>query len=232
MRTHFLWLLVATSMLTTARADLTLVQEIDGAGRTHQMTIKLKGDKARVEITPELTTIIDNKTGDILNLMNGQKKVMKMSAEKSKAIAEMVSKYSKDSGAGAEKGKLIATGKKETMNGYEVEEYVRESSSMKETYWIAPKYPDAAAILKQLQSIAPTAWSSVAKGVFDFREFPGLPLKTIVKTDKGEITSSFVSIKQDSLSDADFVVPKDFQELKGPNLQDLLSTKPSAPTKP
>ena len=232
MRTHFLWLLVATGMLTTARADLTLVQEIDGSGRTHQMTIKLKGDKARVEITPEADHHHRQQVRRYPEPDEWPKEGDADVGRKIKGDRRNGEQVSKDSSAGAEKGKLIATGKKETMNGYEVEEYVRESASMKETYWIAPKYPDAAAILKQLQSIAPTAWSSVAKGVFDFREFPGLPLKTIVKTDKGEITSSFVSIKQDSLSDADFVVPKDFQELKGPNLQDLLSTKPSAPTKP
>ena len=226
MRTRFLFLIPFVGLLATARADLTLVQQVEGVGSLHQITIKLRGDKARIDISPELTTIIDNKTGDILNLMNGQKKVMRMSAEKSKAVAEMVNRYSKESGAGAEKGKLVATGKKETMNGHDVEEYVRESPSMKETYWIAPKYPDAAAILKQLQSIAPTAWNSIAKGVFDFREFPGLPLRTVVKTDRGEITSTFISIKQEPLSDADFSIPKDFQELKMPNLQDVLSTKP------
>ena len=31
------------------------------------------------------------------------------------------------------------------INGYEIEEYVRESPSVKESYWIALKYPDSAA---------------------------------------------------------------------------------------
>lgn len=225
-------LIFTACALATARADLTLVQQVEGAGPVRRVTIKLKGDKARIEISPELTTIIDNKNGEILNLMNSQKKVMRMSAEKSKAIAELVTKHSKDPSAAIESSKLTATGKKETMNGYDVEEYVRQSASMKETYWIAPKYPDGVEILKQLQSIAPTAWNQVAKGVFDFRDFPGLPLRTKVKTDHGEITSTFVSIKQDSLDEAEFSVPKDYQELKIPNLQDMLSDMQAAPNKP
>ena len=129
---------------------------------------------------------------------------------------------------------MTPTGRKETINGYETEEYVRESPSMKESYWIALKYPDSAEIVKQLQAIVPAAWNEIAKGMFDFRDFPGLPLRTVVKTDGKEITSTITSIKQDPLSEAEFSVPKDFQELKIPNLPESLLKKPAAPpsTKP
>jgi len=223
-------LVVAFCLIATAQADLTLVQKVEGAGGINEITIKLKGDKSRVEISPELTTIIDKKNGETLQLMNSKKKVVRISNEKLKAIAEMAAKYSKDTATAT--GKLVPTGNKNTINGYDVEEYVRESPSMKETYWIAPKYPDSAAIVKQLQSIAPSAWNEIAKGVLDFRDFPGLPLRTIIKTDHREVTSTFISIKQDSLSDAEFSVPKDFEELKIPNLQDVFSEKSSAPSKP
>ena len=88
--------------------------------------------------------------------------------------------------------------------------------------------------MKQLQTIVPAAWNEIAKGMFDFRDFPGLPLRTVVKTDGKEITSTIISIKQDPLSEAEFSVPKDFQELKVPNLRESLLKKPAAPpsTKP
>jgi hypothetical protein len=159
--------------------------------------------------------------------MNGKKKFLRISTDKSKAIAELASKYGGDSSAAAERSKLTPTGKKEMINGYEAEEYVRESPSVKESYWIALKYPDSAAIVKQLQAITPAAWNDIAKGMFDFRDFPGLPLRTIVNTGGREITSTITSIKQDLLSEAEFSVPKDFQELKVPNLRDMLSEKPS-----
>ena len=234
MKIRGLCLIVTAFLSVTARGDLTIVQKVEGSGSVKQITTKLKGDKARVEVSPEVTTIIDNKSGDMLSLMNAKKKFLRISAEKSKAIAELASKYAGDSSAAAEKSKLTPTGKKEMINGYEAEEYVRESPSVKESYWIALKYPDSAAIVKQLQAIAPAAWNDIAKGMLDFRDFPGLPLRTIVKTDRKEITSTIISIKQDPLSEAEFSVPKDFQELKVPNLQEMLSEKPSvAPaTKP
>lgn len=225
--------MIAAFLSVTARGDLTIVQKIEGSGALKQITMKLKGDKARVEVSPEITTIMETKGGDILTLMNTKKKFVRISAEKSKAIAELASKYAKDSSAPPEKSKLTATGRKETINGYETEEYVRESSSMKESYWIALTFPDSAAIVKQLQAVAPTAWSDVAKGMLDFSDFPGLPLRTIIKTGGKELVSTIVSIKQDLLSDMEFAVPRDFEELKVPNLQDVLSDKKSAPsTKP
>lgn len=219
--------LIATAFLSvTARGDLTIVQKVEGSGSVKQITTKLKGDKARVEVSPKVTTIIDNKSGEMLNLMNAEKKFLRISADKSKAIAELASKYGGDSTAVAERSKLTPTGKKEIINGYEAEEYVRESPSVKESYWIALKYPDSAAIVKQLQAITPAAWNDIAKGMFDYRDFPGLPLRTSVKTGGKEITSTIVSVKQEPLIEAEFSVPKDFQELKVPNLQEMFTEKP------
>jgi hypothetical protein len=227
MKIRGLCLIVAAFLAVTARGDLAIVQKVEGSGSVKQITTKLKGDKARVEVSPEVTTIIDNKSGEMLTLMNAKKKFLRISAEKSQAIAELANKYTGDTSAPAERSKLTPTGRKEMMNGYEAEEYVRESASVKESYWIALKYPDSAEIVKQLQAIAPAAWNDVAKGMLDYRDFPGLPLRTIVKTGGKEIVSTIISIKQDPLSETEFSVPKDFQELKVPNLQEMAPEKPS-----
>jgi hypothetical protein len=228
MKVRGLCLIVTAFLLVAAHGDLTIVQKVEGSGSVKQITTKLKGDKARVEVSPEVTAIIDNKSGDMLSLMNTKKKFLRISADKSKAIAELANKYAGDPAGGTENSKLTPTGKKEMINGYEAEEYVRESPSLKESYWIALKYPDSAAIVKQLQAIIPAAWNDIAKGMLDYRDFPGLPLRTIVKTGGKEIVSTITSIKQDPLSEAEFSVPKDFQELKVPNLQEMFSEKPSA----
>jgi hypothetical protein len=232
MKIRGLCLIVAAFLSVTVRGDLTIVQKVEGSGSVKQITTKLKGDKARVEVSPQVTTIIDNKSGEMLTLMKAKKKFLRISADKSRAIAELASKYGGDTSAPTERSKLAATGQKEMINGYECEEYVRESPSVKESYWIALKYPDSAAIVKQLQAIIPAAWNEIAKGMFDFRDFPGLPLRTIIKTDGKEITSVITSIKQEALSEAEFLAPKDFQELKVPNLQDMLSDTPAPANKP
>ena len=223
----FLVILVVLGFVS-ARADLTIVQKVEGVGPTSEMTIKIKGDKARIDATPELTTIVDGKTGEVINLMKDQKAVVRMSAEKMKAAADMISKYTGKNEKSA-KPKLTATGKKEAINGYEAEEYVCDTPFGKATYWIAPKYPDGAAILKQMQSLKSEIWNPTNSNMPDYRDFPGLPIKTVMNMGGTVVTSTVTSVKQESLSDADFLVPKDFQEVKAPELSNLLEKSEQPP---
>jgi hypothetical protein len=52
-------------------------------------------------------------------------------------------------------------------------------------------------------------------------------MRTIIKTEGREIVSTITSIKRDALSETEFSVPKDFQELKVPSLPAILGEKPS-----
>jgi hypothetical protein len=222
------------------RADLTVLEKVEGLGPASEMTIKIKGDKVRIEVSPKVTTIFDGKTGEMTNLMNDEKTVVRISADKMKAAAEMIKKFSPKKEA-AEKPKLVATGRKESLNGYETEQYVYEGPDFKATYWIALKYPDGANILKQLQAIKSEAWNAGSTKLPDYRDFPGLPLRTHMVVKKGatageqgaaddrgtEITSTITSVKQDPLSDSEFGIPKDFKEMEMP---DILGGKTAAPS--
>jgi hypothetical protein len=231
MRTSVLSFILVAGLLVRAQADFTIVQKVEGKGSGSEITIKLKEDRVRMEATPQMTMIVDGKTGDTMTLMNAQKKFIRISGDKAKAIAEMVAKYGATT---TEKPKLVATGRKMTINGYEAEEYVAETSKFKASYWIAPKFPGSAEILKQLQAVIPAAWNDLAKGMMDYRDLPGFPLRTQVKTDENEITSTVISIKQDPLSEAEFSAPKDFQEMKIPNVKEISGDQsaPAPPPKP
>jgi len=230
MKASFLSISLVGCLCLQARADFTIVQKVEGKGSGSEITLKLKGDKIRMEATPQMTMIVDGKTGDTLTLMNPQKKFLRISGDKAKAIAELTTKYG---GGTAEKTKLTATGKKMTINGYEAEEYVGETKIFKASYWIAPSFPDSTAIMQQLQAVIPAAWNDMAKGMMDYRDLPGFPLRTVVKTNDGEIISTVTAIKRDPLSDAEFSVPKDFQEMKIPNVQvSGDNPTPAAPPKP
>jgi hypothetical protein len=235
MKASLLSLVLVGCLCVPARADFTIVQKVEGLktegkSSTNEITLKLKGDKIRMEATPQMTMIVDGKTGDTITLMNTQKKFLRISGDKAKAIAELATKYS---GSTGEKPRLTATGKKMTINGFEAEEYVAETKLFKASYWIAPSFPDSAAIMKQLQAVVPAAWNDLAKGLMDYRDLPGFPLRTLVKTGDGEITSTVAAIKRDPLSDAEFAVPKDFQEMKIPNVQiSSDNPTPAPPPKP
>src|SRR6266404_4044403 len=230
MKASILSFALVAGLFVPARADFTLVQKVEGKGGTNEIILKLKGNKIRMEATPKITMIVDGNTGETLTLMNAQKKFLRISGEKAKAIAELATKYG---GTTAERPKFIATGKKMTINGYEAEEYVGETKMFKASYWIAPSFPDSAAIMTQLQAVIPSAWNDLAKGMMDYRGLPGFPLRTQVKTDDGEITSTVIAIRRDPLSDAEFSVPNDFQEMKIPNVQvSGDNAEPAPSTKP
>src|ERR1019366_603874 len=214
-------LFIGASWLASARADLTIVQKVEGVGPVSEVTMKIKGDKARVDVNPKMTAIIDGKTGEMINLMHDQKVVMRMSAEKMKAAMEMARQFSgkdekKETG---EKPKFASSGKKEVINGYDTPQF-------KASYWIASKYPDGAAILKQLQSVNPAIWRTSNTQMPDYRDFPGLPIKTVISSGGNQITTTLASVKQDRLSDDVFAVPKDYQEMKLPDMSGLQGASP------
>lgn len=229
MKAPIISLTLALLFSMSARADFTIVQKVENKGQANELTLKVKGDRVRMEASPEMTMIVEGKTGDMITLINTQKKFMRISGDKSKAIAEMAAKYGATT---TEKPKLVATGKKTTINGYEAEEYLAETSKFKASYWIAPKFPGSVEILKQLQAVIPTAWNDLAKGMLDYRDLPGLPLRTQVKLGDEEVTSTVVAIKQDPLSEAEFAVPKDFQEVKMPNMMETSTNQAAPPKKP
>lgn len=202
--------------LVSARADLTITQKVEGVSGVGEMTIKIKGDKARIDATPQITTIIDNKTGEMSTLMNEKKQVLHISSDKAKAMADMARKF-----GGAEKGankpKLVATGRKEVINGYEAKEYKVDGGMFAATYWISTKYPNGAAILKELQKLKPSTWDITKKGMPDYSDFPGLPVRmTVSVPGQGDVTNTITSIKQDIIPNDQFAIPKDFSEMQMP----------------
>jgi hypothetical protein len=147
------------------------------------------------------------------DLLNEKKTFVRISAEQIKAAAETINKFDGGKPAAA---KLTPTGKKETINGYETEEFVYETPQFKASFWVATKYPDAAGILKQMQAPISGAWKPSNMGMPDYTDFAGLPLKTVITVGDNKAVTTIVSLKKDSVSAAEFDIPKDFQQLKKP----------------
>jgi len=255
MKTVLCSLILSVSFILPVRADLTIVyastvrpasqtpkdQAVEAAGAGTNLTIKIKGDRARIDAAPQVTTIFDGKTGEVITLLNDQKTIVRISSDKMKAVTDMLDKFSSKK-APPEKPKLTPTGQKETVNGYETEQYTYDGPDFKAIYWIAPNYPNGAAILAQLQSIKSEFWDAANTKMPDFRDFPGLPIRTRMiigkeaQADKPgastadhatEITSTITSVSQDPVSDSEFTVPSGFKETK---LPDIFNKKNAAPS--
>ena len=191
MKTAFYSLVLILLFIGPLRADLTIVYSTTVQPAKHSekaqatptpvaiatnMTIKVKGDKARIDASPHVTAIFDGTTGQLVNLLNDQKTVVRVSPDKMRAIGDMVNKSSGNK-AGTDKPKLTPTGQQEVINGYNTEQYTSAGPDFKAIYWIAPDYPNGAAVLAQLQSIKSDLWHAANTKMPDFRDFPGLPIQ-------------------------------------------------------
>jgi hypothetical protein len=256
MKTALYSLTLSLSFILSVRADLTIVYSTtvqpampgqkaqattNALEAATRMTIKLKGDRARIDASPQVTTIFDGRTGELINLLNDQKTVVRISPDKMKAVADMLDKFSSQK-AGSEKPRLTPTGQKEVVNGYDTEQYTYDGLDFKATYWIAPNYPNGAAILQQLQSIKSEFWDAANTKMPDFRDFPGLPIQTRMILGKEnqanepggtvpehgtEITSTVTGVSQDPIADSQFTVPADFKETKLPDIFNKKNVAPS-----
>jgi hypothetical protein len=247
MKTVLYSLAVCTLSILPLRADLTIVystaveparqaQKSEAAPGTAaaatNMTIKVKGDKARIDAPPHITAIFDGTTGELINLLNDQKTVVRISPDKMRAVVDTLNKFGNNK-AGSQKPRLKPTGQRETINGYDTEQYTYDGPDFKATYWIAPNYPNGAAVLAQLQSIKSEFWDAANTKMPDFRDFPGLPIQMRIIVGKQdaagghdasasghptEITSTITGVGLDSVPDSQFSVPADFKETKLPDI--------------
>jgi Domain of unknown function (DUF4412) len=219
-------LLLLSSLLWTAaaQADLTIVQTVDGSKGANEVTMKVKGHKARVEINPQITTILDAKTGELMTLLNDQKKVMRISGDRAKAMADIAQAMSKDALPSNQPPK--ATGRRQKINGYETEEYSTVTPKYQTSYWVATDYPQYKEILQQMNVLQNGAFAALRKGLPDFHDLPGLPIRTEVKSDgKSQMTSTIKSVDLAPVPDSAFAIPAGYSEMQ---LPDFLGGKKSA----
>ena len=245
MKNAICWLFITALVVFSARADLTIVYSTTVQPANHNqkaqptptvvptannMTIKVKGDKARIDVSPQLTTLLDGGTGQLLNVLNDQKTIVRIPPDKMKAIANMLNTVG-GSKAGSAKPRLTSTGAREMINGYDTEQYTCDGPDFKATYWIAPSYPNGAAVLAQLQSIKSEFWDAANTKMPDFRDFPGLPIRmrmivSNLPTENAggatghptEITTVVSGLSLNSIPDNQFTVPADFKEVAVPDV--------------
>src|SRR5207245_11015923 len=167
MKTAFYSLVLTAFVILPLRADLTIVYSTTVQPARHgqkeqptpsavaaatNMTIKVKGDKARIDASPQITAIFDGRTGELINLLNDRKTVVRISPDKMRAIADMLNKFSSDK-AGSDKPRRTPTGQRETINGYETELYTYDGPDFKTWYWSAPTSPNGSAVRSLQQCI-------------------------------------------------------------------------------
>lgn len=210
----------ALALALSARADLVIKEKIEGAGQLGDMTMKIKGDKVRADVSAELSTLTDAKTGDVTTLMHAQKSYMVMPAAASQALMDNVTKTMAQASPGPSPtpAKLTPTGRREKVNGYDTDIYTASLGGMKMTYWIAPGFPDWKKVLEAMMTFQRGSLAAMAKGLMPgASDFPGMPVKTEADLGGQKITTTVESVKEEPVADADFQIPAGYTEMKMPS---------------
>ena len=207
---------VLLAAVAAGHADLVLVQKVEGGGQAGDQIIKIKGEKARCDLTPQVSMITDGATGETTTLMHAGRTFLKISAEQTKAMLEQLQKLRPQ----PEPAKPQPTGRKEKIGEYDCEIYAANLGLVTVTYWIAKDYPNYQAVLAQLDKFQSGSISAMGKGAMPpIKDFPGMIMKT--ETDLGgkKTVSTLVSAKEENVDPAIFNIPAGYKEVSSPELK-------------
>lgn len=202
-----LLLLTSVALAATVRADLAINEQTVVGDRTVASVTKYRGDKVRMDATPEASVIFDLKSGEIITLMHAQKAAMTMPGS---AVKTMLASASND----LKMEPPQATGKKETINGYECDEYVMKVNGGTIRMWLTDQLPAAQKLAAEIAALSgDNAFAAMMKN----EALPGYPLKTVMEIPGMPVTTrTVVSILKDDLPDSEFKVPAGYKAISMP----------------
>ena len=204
--------------VVAARADFIIKQKMESAMRNGDTTTQIKGDKVRVDMATgpmgEMSTIMDLSTGDTITLMHKSKMAMKLSGAQMKQMMDAMKKQMGAIADNAEPPKPQATGKTEKLGDYNTEIYTWSNTNgmtSTMTMWVTKDFPNFKNIKEQLAKVKKSAVGGMSKGMEpDDSALPGMVVKTQAEVLGQKITTTLVSVKEETLDASLFDVPKDY----------------------
>ena len=211
-------------------ADIIIEQKMESGMINGNVTMKVKGDHARMDMPSPLggnvTTLMDFKSGDMVTLMHQQKLAMKMNMNDVKKQQEAGQKALGIDPANMENPK--ATGEMEKVGEFNAEIFEMNHGGMQAKLWVAKDFPNAQSIKDQMMKLT----SSMGGGGFDPSKIdvPGMVVKSEVNTPVGKMVVTLIKAKEEPVAESEFKQPEGYQEMKMPGLPGV--TAPAAPEEP
>ncbi len=208
-------LLASAVLALNVHADLTITQKIQQEGQpAADMTVnmKIKDQKIRMDAGPQMSTIVDLKSGDMKTLLHDRKMVMTIPGSLIKSMQQAATSAG---GGGAEEP--MPTGNKETINGFACEEYSLTAQGAKVNVWLTKDLPAAQKIMSEVTSLSPD--SDPFQGALKGQKIDGFPMRTVIQMPgAGKATMTVVAVSESALDDAEFSVPSGYKTMQMPSL--------------
>ncbi len=218
MKALFTALVASVVFITTASADWVIESKIESPALNSATTTKVKGDKLRVDIPSgpagAMTSIVDTKTGDAIQLVHSQKMAVKTGSAQLKAAMEAAKQKAgiKDGAAAA----LKPTGQTEKVGDYDCDVYTWTDGTTTSKLWVAKNHPQAAALKAFEKQMKSGFFGGMQVGP-DTSNLPGPTIKTETTTQGTTVTSTITSIKEQDIDAKEFDVPAGYQTMELPS---------------
>jgi hypothetical protein len=186
------------------------------------VTTQIKGNKIRVDMPATqqgaMSTIMDLDSGDSVTLLHQQKVAMKVPGAAIKQMAQKMKEARASAVTNAPPPTFRDTGKIENVSGYDTEIYSWSSpDGANQTVWVAKNYPNYAKIKVQMDKLNNSPVARISKGTApDVSNLPGMVIKTQMEMNGQKVTSTLVSVHEESVDASIFETPKDYQEMTQP----------------
>ena len=212
--------------VSAAMADLTVVQNLETSampaesGKGSTMTMKMKGQKARIDFSDQLiSSIVDLKSKKLFFLDHKQNQIMVMPLE---FVQSMLELSAPETAAGQDKSAIRKTGKVQTINGYTCEEYAGASGDgMTIRCWIANA--SEASEMEPFRVYAQDAFKATSFGGLAAMKGLIVRSESTVLTNAKPVTSrtELQSLSKAPIADAVFSLPADYTVMGMPALPAL-----------
>jgi hypothetical protein len=191
-------------------AGLRVVQQIESAGSTSEVTILVDGVKMRSDLTPEISVIMDGESGETIYLRHPQQTFSRVSPEEAKRLADRV----QDARGEAPQGTLVPAGEKKMIGNYQAELYTWSIGAMKMRLWISPDFPNAQAVQAQLDRLQQRGIAAASAQMMPpAGSLPaGLRLRTEIELNGQKVSYTILSAKEETLDPASFAIPTAYRE--------------------
>ena len=196
--------------VATLRADLVIEQKVESQAMNGNSTMKIKGEKARIDMPPvplagNMSMLIDLTSGQMTTLVHGQKIMVKMKMADAKKAIEQQQKV--------DLTKLEApkaTGQKEKVGEWNCEIYDVNMGGMTGKWWVTKDFPNYKAVMEQMNKI-----NLAASGMgFDASklQLDGMTVKSEMSTQLGKMTTTLVKVTEAAVPDSEFEAPAGYKE--------------------
>ena len=177
--TRTITFIASLALVFTARGDYVIKEELENSGQVQQITLKIKDTKVREDVGGQNSAIIDSNTGETTLLLHAQKAFLKINPEQLKAQAHALKDLL---GAKAENPaniELKPTGKRETINGFDTEEFTTNLNGVQLSIFIAKGFPNYQKLVEALYRVQSGPAMDILRSMsIPPDKYPGLPIRT------------------------------------------------------